>query len=162
PNDDFAAAEQIAGATGSVVGSRLDATVETSEPASMPLRHSIWYAWTATSYGYLNFDAVGAWAWAFSGDALGNLTLLSNGGVDGDRGRRAHDRRGHDVPRDDRRPLHRFALRVQRARALRRRSGACRGRCRTDLLDRGGHVDRVRADVVLLVVRDRRAAGERS
>jgi hypothetical protein len=62
-----------------VAGSRLDATVETGELPWMPRWHSIWYAWTAPTYGYLSFDATGAWVWAFSGDGFGSLTQLSNG-----------------------------------------------------------------------------------
>jgi hypothetical protein len=46
-NDAYAAAEVIAGPSGTVFGSRLEATAEPGERPSMPQLHSIWYAWTA-------------------------------------------------------------------------------------------------------------------
>jgi hypothetical protein len=47
PNDAFAAAETLSGPSGTVFGTTVDATAEAGEPRSMPLNHSIWYAWTA-------------------------------------------------------------------------------------------------------------------
>ena len=47
---------------------------------SMPLNHSIWYAWTAPDYGTFSFNTGGAtYAWVFTGDALGALDLKING-----------------------------------------------------------------------------------
>src|ERR671937_2639205 len=79
PNDAFAAAETLVGASGTVYGTTVDATTEPGEPASMPLNHSIWYAWTAPDYGTLDFNTAGTtYAWVFTGDALGALDLKIN------------------------------------------------------------------------------------
>src|SRR3954468_3046120 len=79
-NDAFASAEVIAGVTGTVGGTRAEARAEPGEPTPMPQYHSIWYAWTAPAYGTLSFDTGGtAWAWVFTGDTLGALTMKING-----------------------------------------------------------------------------------
>jgi hypothetical protein len=79
-NDAYAAAEVIAGPSGTVFGSRLEATAEPGERPSMPQLHSIWYAWTAPTYGTLSFDTAGtAWAWVFHGDDLATADMLING-----------------------------------------------------------------------------------
>lgn len=80
PNDAFAAAETLSGPSGTVFGTTIDATAEAREPTSMPLNHSIWYAWTAPGYGTLSFDTRGTtYAWVFTGDALDGLDLKING-----------------------------------------------------------------------------------
>lgn len=79
-NDAFASAEVIAGPSGTVTGTRDGATVEPGEPAPMPQYHSVWYAWTAPSYGTLSFDTAGtAWAWVFTGDTLDSVSMKING-----------------------------------------------------------------------------------
>jgi Cadherin-like domain/PKD domain len=80
PNDAFAAAETISGPSGTVYGTTVEATTEAGEPPSMPLNHSIWYAWTAPGYGTFSFNTGGTtYAWVFTGDALGALDLKING-----------------------------------------------------------------------------------
>jgi hypothetical protein len=80
PNDAFATPEALSGPSGTVVGSTVDATTEAGEPPSMPLNHSIWYAWTAPAYGNFSFNTGGTtYAWIFTGDALGALDLKING-----------------------------------------------------------------------------------
>ena len=79
PNDAFATPETLSGASGTVVGSTVDATTEAGEPPSMPLNHSIWYAWTAPAYGNFSFNTGGTYAWIFTGDQLGALELKING-----------------------------------------------------------------------------------
>src|SRR3954468_5961149 len=79
-NDAYGAAEVIAGPSGTVFGSRVEATTEAGERPSMPQSHSIWYAWTAPAYGTLSFDtARTAWAWVFHGDDLATADMLING-----------------------------------------------------------------------------------
>src|SRR3954470_16514985 len=79
-NDAFASAQVIAGASGTVTGTRAEATAEPGEPTPMPQSHSIWYAWTAPAYGTLTFDTGHtADAWVFTGDALGALSMKING-----------------------------------------------------------------------------------
>jgi hypothetical protein len=80
PNDAFAAPETISGTSGTVYGTTVDATAEPGEPQSMPLNHSIWYAWTAPGYGTLSFNTGGTtYAWVFTGDTFGALDLKING-----------------------------------------------------------------------------------
>src|SRR4051794_3575725 len=79
-NDAYAAAELVEGPSGTVFGSRLEATTEPGERPSMPQLHSIWYAWTAPAYGTLTFDtSVTAWAWVFRGEDLATADMLING-----------------------------------------------------------------------------------
>ena len=66
-NDYFADAETIAGATGSVTGSTVNATAEPGEPIHSGLsccandnEHSIWYRWTATVSGEAFFTTEGS------------------------------------------------------------------------------------------------------
>jgi Metallo-peptidase family M12/FG-GAP-like repeat/Carboxypeptidase regulatory-like domain len=61
PNDNFANALILAGASGSVVGTNRDATKEPGEPdhAGGPGGASIWYRWTAPNSGPITFDAIG-------------------------------------------------------------------------------------------------------
>jgi hypothetical protein len=61
PNDNFANALILAGASGSVVGRNRDATKEPGEAshAGGPGGASIWYRWTAPSSGPVTFDTFG-------------------------------------------------------------------------------------------------------
>lgn len=57
-NDDFADAELLSGASGSVSGSTQWATAEPGEPdhAGYPAQSSVWYRWTAPADGEVTFD----------------------------------------------------------------------------------------------------------
>jgi hypothetical protein len=57
-NDAFAAAQSVTGATGTVSGSLLLATRETSEPThrGVSVGNSVWYRWTAPASGVYRFD----------------------------------------------------------------------------------------------------------
>lgn len=57
-NDSFAAAQTIGGASGSVIGTVLSATVEPSEP-NAGAGSTVWYAWMAPSTGSFRFDISG-------------------------------------------------------------------------------------------------------
>jgi len=62
-NDNFANAQTISGASGTVNGSNVFATVEPGEPgtaAGAPVRTSIWYNWTAPSNGTASFNTWGS------------------------------------------------------------------------------------------------------
>ncbi|MFL5925458.1 MAG: tandem-95 repeat protein [Gaiellaceae bacterium] len=79
-NDAYAQAEVVSGSSGTVSGTRAEATAEPGERPSMPQLHSIWYAWTAPAYGTLTFDTAGtASAWVFRGDDLATADMLING-----------------------------------------------------------------------------------
>lgn len=57
-NDDFANAEAIAGDSGTVAGTNVEATAEPNEPdhAGYPAQASVWYRWTASADGIASFD----------------------------------------------------------------------------------------------------------
>jgi len=57
-NDNFANAQAISGATGSVTATNVGATVEAGEPTIQNVRGgaSVWYRWTAPSNGTVRFD----------------------------------------------------------------------------------------------------------
>jgi hypothetical protein len=79
-NDSYTTPEAISGTTGTVFGTRAEATAEDAEPPSMPHYHSIWYAWTAPGYGTVSFDTAGtAWAWVFEDGRLETQTVKING-----------------------------------------------------------------------------------
>jgi hypothetical protein len=61
-NDDFANAQTIAGDTGTLAGTTVDATAETDEPdhAGYPALSSVWYRWTAPADGIASFDTCSA------------------------------------------------------------------------------------------------------
>ena len=62
-NDDFAAAKQISGASGTLTGSNVGATMQSSEPmpkAQPNSKCSVWYKWTAPSSGTVTFDTIGS------------------------------------------------------------------------------------------------------
>ena len=86
PNDAFANAQVITGATGTVSGTNRGATKETGEPdhGGHPGGRSVWYRWTAPSTGTFrfdtcssNFDTVLA---AYSGTTVNALTALDGNG----------------------------------------------------------------------------------
>ncbi|HLN96887.1 MAG TPA: NF038122 family metalloprotease [Pyrinomonadaceae bacterium] len=64
PNDAFANAQTIAGASGSVNGTNIGATKEAGEPSHEPLGNpggrSVWYRWTAPSSGNTTFTTAGS------------------------------------------------------------------------------------------------------
>jgi hypothetical protein len=82
-NDNFAASQAIAGPTGSLVGTNVEATADAGGPATLvgssTQPRSVWYSYAATTTGYLtvdtcgsNFDTVLA---AYTGAAVDALTL---------------------------------------------------------------------------------------
>jgi uncharacterized repeat protein (TIGR01451 family) len=54
-NDDFANAQMIAGPSGSVAGTNVNAT-EQNDEGSPGAGHTVWYAWTAPAAGSVRFD----------------------------------------------------------------------------------------------------------
>jgi PASTA domain len=62
PNDSFASAQVIAGESGSVTGSNVEATKEPAEPdhADDSGGKSVWYRWTAPASGNFVFDTCGS------------------------------------------------------------------------------------------------------
>ena len=61
-NDNFANAQTIAGDSGTLAGSTVNATAETNEPdhAGYPAQNSVWYRWTAPADGIASFDTCSA------------------------------------------------------------------------------------------------------
>ena len=78
PNDDFGAAEALAGASGSVEGSNAGATLESGESFG-PLAATTWYRWAATGDTPVAFsvDTERLRIAAFEGDAVHGLRLVS-------------------------------------------------------------------------------------
>ena len=78
PNDRFAAAEALAGASGNMQGSNAGATLESGESFG-PLAATTWYRWTATGDVPVAFavDTARLRVVAFEGDALDSLRLVS-------------------------------------------------------------------------------------
>ena len=58
PNDNFANAQLITGATGTASGSNHSATQEPGEPGSRG--NTVWYRWTPTIAGLATFDTIGS------------------------------------------------------------------------------------------------------
>ena len=79
-NDDFAEAQALAGAEGSVAGSNVGATTEPGE-AFGALAASVWHRWTAPEDGAWEFrlDQVSSALLVFAGDAVSNLRLIAGG-----------------------------------------------------------------------------------
>ncbi|MEO2139579.1 MAG: S8 family serine peptidase [Thermoleophilia bacterium] len=83
PNDIFSAAEEITGASGSVIGSTVGAKREAGEPyhGSSTGRASIWYRWTAPADGMLQLSTQGSsfdtLLGAYTGAALADLDRLA-------------------------------------------------------------------------------------
>lgn len=81
-NDDFVAAQQISGASGSVAGTTVDATREASEPAhgGRGASASVWYRWTAPASGTLRVTTQGSsfdtLLGAYTGSQVSSLTTL--------------------------------------------------------------------------------------
>ena len=84
-NDNFSAATTLNGSSGSVMGSTLGATGEPGEPnhatVSSADRRSIWYNWTPTSSGQVNFNTSGSnydtVLAVYTGSAVNSLTLIA-------------------------------------------------------------------------------------
>ncbi len=73
PNDDFANAQWLTGASGSVEGSDRYATTELDEPGSAGYHASVWYRWTPPEPGgWFTFDLT-------SGTAFDSLLAVYNG-----------------------------------------------------------------------------------
>jgi hypothetical protein len=85
-NDNFSAAQGVAGCSGTTTGTNVSATRESGEPNHAPDGHggphSVWYSWTAPSTGPAqittagsSFDTVLA---VYTGNAVNSLTLIGN------------------------------------------------------------------------------------
>jgi hypothetical protein len=100
PNDDFAAAREIHGFSGSVSGSNWRATPEPGEPPHGLLHgggggSTVWWKWTAPGTGVVFFDTFGSihergYALdtvlaVYTGDSLNALTLVAQGHDAGNR-----------------------------------------------------------------------------
>jgi len=85
-NDLFAAAQELAGAEGTVEATNLYATAEAGEPAHAgnTAVHSIWYRWTAPSTGSVHFDLCASYPGldtvlaAYTGVAVNALTPVAD------------------------------------------------------------------------------------
>lgn len=83
PNDDFAAAWQTSGQSGSVTASNVFSTKEAGEPnhAGNPGGASVWFKWTAPSTGYVSWDTPGSsfdtLLAAYTGSDLANLRQIA-------------------------------------------------------------------------------------
>lgn len=80
-NDNFADAQVLAGPSGSGTGTTVEATAEPGEPlhGGYPAVDSIWYAWTATTDGFLIFskqDQGGLDVGVYVGAAVNSLTEI--------------------------------------------------------------------------------------
>ena len=82
-NDDFTDAIELAGGSGGVNGSTIDATGEPDEPApesAEPLT-SVWYRWTAPRDGTVVFDTCGSgydtFLAGYTGSAVDDLTVVA-------------------------------------------------------------------------------------
>ena len=89
-NDNFADAASVSGLTGTINGTNVNATGETSEPIHWNLSgtaSSVWYRWTAPATGLASIDTVGSSLdtilAVYSGSTLANLSRLTQ---DDDRG----------------------------------------------------------------------------
>ncbi|MBV9956787.1 MAG: VCBS repeat-containing protein [Acidobacteria bacterium] len=88
-NDNFANAQALSGASGSVSGTNVEATSEPNEPniVSGGTMNSVWYKFTAPSTGSLNIDTNGAGTISsdapiavFTGAAVDSLSKLTENG----------------------------------------------------------------------------------
>lgn len=81
PNDAFATAEQLSGASGRTTGTTIGATREAGEPAhhEEAAANSIWFSWTAPSSATAIFSTCGSSfdtiLAAYTGDAVDRLTV---------------------------------------------------------------------------------------
>jgi subtilisin family serine protease len=80
PNDNFANAIALTGATANSTGSNHGATPEVGEPAQSEQINSAWWSWTAPSNGFFKIDTIGSnfdtWLSVFTGPAVNNLSLI--------------------------------------------------------------------------------------
>ena len=87
PNDQFAAAQAVAGASGSVPGSLADTTMQPGEPGALggDMCCSVWYTWTAPSSGQAAFwtsdDGINPVLSVYTGDSLQTLSVMAENGV---------------------------------------------------------------------------------
>ena len=93
-NDNLADAQSMAGNTGSLTGTNVNASGETGEPShinSSGTASSVWYRWTATASGSVTVDTIGSSfdtvMAVYAGSSLTSLTKLAaddeGGGSDG-------------------------------------------------------------------------------
>lgn len=77
-NDDFAAAQELAGASGEAAGHNLGATLEPGEQVGQ-LGGTVWYRWRAVADGGQEFrtDATSVRVLVFQGERIGALRLVS-------------------------------------------------------------------------------------
>jgi Big-like domain-containing protein len=83
PNDAFAGPQTIAGISGTVEGTTLDATSEAGEPA-LAGGYTVWYAWTATSSATVSLDLLATTSHflaVFTGDDVATLTRVADGAL---------------------------------------------------------------------------------
>lgn len=82
-NDNFADAQVVAGTSGTVTGTNVNATLEVGEPAAYRGggAHTIWYQWTAPSAAEMAFDTIGTGfdtvLDVFTGSSVGALTRIA-------------------------------------------------------------------------------------
>ena len=83
-NDDFAAAEALSGASGTITATNANATKEAGEPnhSGHPGGKSIWYSWTAPSTGPVALDTCGSsfdtMLAVYTGTAVGALSAVAS------------------------------------------------------------------------------------
>ena len=83
-NDNFANARAISGASGTVSGSNVGATLETGEPIAKTFvyaQNSVWWAWTAPFSGSVTFSTAGTGfdtvMGVYTGSSLSSLTTVA-------------------------------------------------------------------------------------
>jgi len=86
-NDNFANAQTIAGASGTVDGTTVGATIQATEPDYVPSgegQHSVWYRYTSATAGSISLNLSGyaggySYISVYSGTALAALTNVADG-----------------------------------------------------------------------------------
>src|SRR5436190_8095901 len=87
-NDSFSGAQLLSGATGTVAGSTIGATKETSEPVPDPNAsgNTIWFSWTAPFSGPASFDTRGSdfdtYVAVYTGTRVDRLTFVAGNDID--------------------------------------------------------------------------------
>jgi hypothetical protein len=81
PNDHFGAAQALTGATGTVTGTTLGASLEAGEPShGQGANGSVWYSWTSTATAPVTFETCGSGfdtlLAVYTGAALAQLTQV--------------------------------------------------------------------------------------
>jgi hypothetical protein len=90
PNNPFAQATVLSGASGTAIGTNFNATLEPAEPlhAGEPGGHSVWYWWTAPANGVATFDTAGSalntLLAVYTGNAVNSLSLVASNHYQGD------------------------------------------------------------------------------